>query len=261
MNKSIQDFLFDIQSIGCSIFENVVPEKMLAQLRYDIEKQEQKCLEWQIKNGIAEGMAGSGHHILGGGDSLDDFLYEFYLDEYIHAYFDAPYILNAYGVFNNRPYSANPYLHGQGIHRDVRTYSKGFRLMLNMLVMIDDFTVENGATRVLFGSHHIKERPTNDCFEKNAVQITGKAGSIVLFDSDVWHAAAQNRTNKPRKALTPMFTRAFMKQQMDYPRMLGEDFPKNEKMRQLLGYNSRVPVNHNEWYQPPEKRMYKPGQG
>jgi ectoine hydroxylase-related dioxygenase (phytanoyl-CoA dioxygenase family) len=43
--------------------------------------------------------------------------------------------------------------------------------------------------------------------------------------------------------------------------MLGEDFPKNEKMRQLLGYNSRVPASHDEWYQPPEKRMYKPGQG
>jgi hypothetical protein len=29
----------------------------------------------------------------------------------------------------------------------------------------------------------------------------------------------------------------------------------------MLGYNARVPATLEEWYQPPERRMYKPGQG
>jgi hypothetical protein len=43
--------------------------------------------------------------------------------------------------------------------------------------------------------------------------------------------------------------------------MLGENPPADERLRQVLGYNSRVPSNYDEWYQPAERRMYKPGQG
>jgi ectoine hydroxylase-related dioxygenase (phytanoyl-CoA dioxygenase family) len=37
--------------------------------------------------------------------------------------------------------------------------------MVNMLVMLDDFTVENGATYVLTGSHHAPERPQDEFFQ------------------------------------------------------------------------------------------------
>jgi hypothetical protein len=261
MNKSVKDFLYEIEVLGFSIFNNIVAPNILDDLRIDIERHEERCRAVYEKNGVADGMEGCAHHVFGTGDSMDDFLYMFYLDEYIQAYFDAEYILNTYGALNNRPYSKNSYAHGHRFHRDVRTFSGDFRLMLNMLVMVDDFTVENGATKVVAGSHQVKERPTDDFFEKNAVQALGNAGSIILFNSNLWHSAAPNKTNHPRKALTLNFSRAFIKPQFDYLRALGTDFPKNDKMRQLLGYNSRVPCNHDEWYQPPEKRMYKLGQG
>jgi len=261
MSKNIKDFLYEIEVLGFSLFENVVSENLLVGLRVDIEKHEKSCRFIREKNGIKGGMEGCAHHCVGKKDSFDGFLYEFFLDEYIRAYFDSEYILNSYGALDNLPYSENSYKHGHSFHRDVRTYSNGFRLMLNMLVMVDDFTIENGATKVVPGSHQVKERPSDELLGQNSIQVTGKAGSIILFDSNLWHSAAPNKTNDSRKALTPTFTRAFMKQQMDYPKMLGEDFPRNEKMRQLLGYNSRVPSEHNEWYQLPENRMYKPGQG
>lgn len=260
--KTEKDFLYEIEVLGFSLFENVVPSEMIVALRNDIEIHTKICADWQKKNNLPSGMDGSGHHVLGREDSLDHFLYNFFLDEYISAYFEnSAFILNSYGAVDNLPQSKNTYQHAHHFHRDVRTYSNGFRLMLNMLVMIDDFTIENGATKVVAGSHKVKERPSDEFLENNTIQVTGSAGCIILFDSNLWHSAAPNKTDSSRKALTPTFTRAFMKQQMDYPRMLGEEFPKNEKMRQLLGYNSRVPASHDEWYQPPEKRMYKPGQG
>ena len=206
-------------------------------------------------------MEGAAHHVVGGDDSLSDFLHARYLHDYITAYFGGAYILNSYGALNNMPYSENAYKHGQNFHRDVRTYSGDFRLMMNMLVMVDDFTVENGATKLVPGTHRAAERPSEDYLESHAVRATGKAGSIILFDSNVWHSAAPNLTRAPRMALTLTFTRPFFKQQMDYPRMLGEDYPRTEEMRQLLGYNARVPASYDEWYQPPETRMYKSGQG
>jgi len=259
MNPST--FRLEISQSGYAFFENIVPAQMLVDLRRDIPRRSAVCQEWQIKNGVGEGMEGAAHHVVGGSDSLNDFLCSMYLDEYIHAYFSGPYILNSYGALNNLPYSSETYKHGQRFHRDVRTFSSNFPLMLNMLVMVDDFTIDNGATKLVPGSHLTAERPDEEYFDNHTVRALGKAGTILLFDSNLWHSAAPNLTSGPRMALTLTFTRPFFKQQMDYPRLLGEDFPPNERVRQLLGYNARVPANYDEWYQPPEKRMYKPGQG
>ena len=55
------------------------------------------------------------------------------------------------------------------------------------------------------------------------------------------------------------FSKSFVKQLMDYPRCLGytEKHKYSDKMAQLLGYDSRVPANLYEWYQPFESRLYK----
>lgn len=176
MSVSIADFQYEMKVSGYLIFDCIVPEEMLKRIRADIPKHQEICRYWQQKNGLVAGMEGSAHHVIGDGDSLDEFLYSFFLDEHIRAYFEGEYILNSYGIVNNLPYSDNSYKHAQRFHRDVRTYSEGFRLMLNMLVMVDEFTVENGATKVVPGTHRVKERPSDEYLEKNVVRATGGAG-------------------------------------------------------------------------------------
>ncbi len=85
----------------------------------------------------------------------------------------------------------------------------------------------------------------------------------MVFDSNLWHAAGVNCTDRPRRALTLAFTRPFVKQQLDYPRALGYERGASFSpgLRQLLGYNARVPASLEEWYQPPDRRMYKRDQG
>jgi ectoine hydroxylase-related dioxygenase (phytanoyl-CoA dioxygenase family) len=60
-----------------------------------------------------------------------------------------------------------------------------------------------------------------------------------------------------------MFCKPFMKQQFDYPRAVGYDMADQllPHTRQVLGYNARVPATLDEWYQPRERRMYRPDQG
>ena len=132
-----------------------------------------------------------------------------------------------------------------------------------MLVMVDPFTLQNGATHVLSGSHHSPEPPEEALFHQRSERLVAPAGSIVLFDSNLWHAAGANLSDRPRAALTLSFSRAFVKQQMDYPRFLGEAFGQSvsPRLRQLLGYDAMTPMSYDEWYRPRESRLYHADQG
>jgi len=92
-------------------------------------------------------------------------------------------------------------------------------LMLNTVWMVDDFTSENGATRIVPGSHLYPVNPWSgpqyvDNSRDNAVltrdmfpapeavsEITGKAGTVAVFDGRCWHAGGRNRTGRDRHAI------------------------------------------------------------
>jgi ectoine hydroxylase-related dioxygenase (phytanoyl-CoA dioxygenase family) len=157
---------------------------------------------------------------------------------------------------NNRPYVQN-------IHRDVRSFMGNEKVMVQMMVLLDDFTHENGATYMLSGSHKIAAKPEEDYFYEHADRAIAKKGSIILFDSNIWHAAGKNNTDGNRRVLTISYTKPQFKQQFDYPRFLGYEFGESlsEGLRQILGYKSRIPATLDEYYQPLNKRMYQPDQG
>ena len=254
------NFKNQMDSKGWVLFPSVLEKSFVDQLNKDLEKAYEICRSVQVKNGIAANTDGSVHHLIGLGDNFLKFLEIMPLWPYIKEYFGGNFILNSLGGIINKPAGST---YASNVHRDVRTFTRELPLMLNMLVMLDDFTEDNGATYLYSGSHKKLEKPSDEEFFAKADRAIGKAGDIVLFDSNLWHAAGHNGTNKLRRCITPTFTKPFMKQQCDYPRVLGYDYADklSEEMKQVLGYNSRVPANLDEWYQPPEKRMYKPGQG
>ena len=128
--------------------------------------------------------------------------------------------------------------------------------------MVDDFTCENGGTFLLPKSHLNEEKPSNEYFYSNAIQVTGKSGDILIFDSNIWHSSAPNYTENDRLAIPFTLSKSHMKQLLDYPRAIGYDKIDSfsTELQKLLGYYSRVPSSMDEWYQPEEKRLYKKNQ-
>ncbi|XKE44011.1 phytanoyl-CoA dioxygenase family protein [Halomonas organivorans] len=246
---------------GWVIFEEVIAEDTVRDMREDCLAWVDICKAYQIKNGINDSGDGTAHQTVGRNDSLDKFYDMNLFHEYIARYFDEkPYILccstPTAGYASKRNYL-------QKIHRDTRTYIQDYKIRLNMIVMLDDFTVERGATEILSGSHHREEKPNEEYFSENCEPIIGKAGSVVLFNSYLWHRGGRNITENTRVALTIGYTRPFIKPQVDYARMLGEEYGKkiSPLTRQVMGYNSRVPVSLDEWYRPVEDRLYHADQG
>ena len=68
---------------------------------------------------------------------------------------------------------------------------------VNVAWLLDDFTDENGATRVIPGSH----RALPDFSEPiETVPVEGPAGSIMVMDGRLWHQTGENRTSSVHRA-------------------------------------------------------------
>ncbi|HYL18353.1 MAG TPA: phytanoyl-CoA dioxygenase family protein, partial [Burkholderiales bacterium] len=92
---------------------------------------------------------------------------------------------------------------------------------------------------------------------------TCAAGSMIVFDSTLWHAAGQNVSGADRLAINHQFTRSFIKQQIDYVRAMDEVqlLALPARSQQLLGYYTRVVTSLDEYYRPEAERLYRKGQG
>jgi hypothetical protein len=255
----LADFDRKMADRGIVHFEGVLGLAEVAALRADAVKVIALRRAVQERNGVGAGMVGIGHHVLGEGTRLDAFVSALPLWDAIDRYFGGKFILLNFGATLNPPggstYTLKP-------HRDVRAWSSDYRLSLNMLVMLDDFTAENGATHFLPGTHAREQPPSLAAFRARARPCTGKAGDILLFNSLLVHAAGANRGSGERAALTLVFGRPFMKPQMDWPRFLGPGAERRltPKARQLLGYDARVAATLDEFYQPPERWVFKADQ-
>lgn len=148
-------------------------------------------------------------------------------------------------------------------HRDFPRVLNGHLMSINTFFAVDEFTAENGATLIAPGTHQRDEEPPDDFLHATAVPALCPAGSLIAFDSTVWHAAGQNRTSRDRLAINQQFTRSYVKQQVDYVRALGDDVVTMQAPRtqQLLGWYTRVVSSLDEYYRPPEERLYRSGQG
>ena len=73
--------------------------------------------------------------------------------------------------------------------------------------MISPFRADNGGTLVVPQSHRFSNNPTGDngvapyASYPGELQVTGAAGSVLVYDSRLWHASGANRSDSPRVAL------------------------------------------------------------
>jgi ectoine hydroxylase-related dioxygenase (phytanoyl-CoA dioxygenase family) len=151
----------------------------------------------------------------------------------------------------------------QTFHRDFPRYLEGYVASVNVLLTFDEFTADNGGTLIVPGSHQRAEAPDQAYMSDATIALECPAGSMVLFDSTIWHAAGVNRSDRDRLAVNHQFTRSWIKQQIDYVRALGDDLVLEQPPRtqQLLGWYTRVVSSHDEYYRPAEERLYRAGQG
>jgi hypothetical protein len=123
-------------------------------------------------------------------------------------------------------------------HRDLpyQHFVSSRPLALNALFCLDPFTLENGATWVIPASHKQEEFPSDPVIAAQARQVSAPAGSFLVLDCMTYHCGGSNRSAMDRRAVNHVYTIAMMRQQIDLPASLGDDFSTDSAVRQLLGF-------------------------
>jgi ectoine hydroxylase-related dioxygenase (phytanoyl-CoA dioxygenase family) len=115
-------------------------------------------------------------------------------------------------------------------------------LAVSVIWAIDDFTEDNGATELIPGSHRWSfEHP--DQKDHEVAPAIMPAGSALVFDGALWHRGGDNRSRKPRLAISPQYCQPWLRPQESQLLIVPPDAARacSERMRTMLGYSIHPP--------------------
>jgi hypothetical protein len=117
--------------------------------------------------------------------------------------------------------------------------------VFNSIWLLDDFTPENGATRMVPGSHRWRRLPEPEFYAPHPAQqlVLGRAGDVVVMNAHMWHGGTANRTGAPRRAMHAYYTRFDQPQQQYQKRWLSLEVQSrlSEEARRILALDD--PLN------------------
>jgi ectoine hydroxylase-related dioxygenase (phytanoyl-CoA dioxygenase family) len=120
------------------------------------------------------------------------------------------------------------------------------------MIAIDDFTIENGAPRLLPGSHKTTRVPdpgTNYREVDGMIAAEMRAGSVAVFDGALLHQDADNESDAPRLGLEVSYCapwmRTFTNFYLSIPEKEAIQYP--QPLRVLLGYRESDRIGRNRF--------------
>lgn len=88
----------------------------------------------------------------------------------------------------------------QALHRDLSAQRPGDSVVA--IAYVDDYDADNGATRIVPGSHRSTCSVSTEQIPHSAAQhVSGAAGDVLVFDADLIHAGSENRSGARRRSI------------------------------------------------------------
>jgi ectoine hydroxylase-related dioxygenase (phytanoyl-CoA dioxygenase family) len=111
-------------------------------------------------------------------------------------------------------------------------------IICNTMWALTDFTDENGATRVVPGSHLAARSPDPRGEEAQTAPAVMRKGSVLVWHGSLWHGGGANRTGERRVGVAMNYCAGWVRQQenqqLGIPREVAAGFA--PRLRELVGY-------------------------
>jgi ectoine hydroxylase-related dioxygenase (phytanoyl-CoA dioxygenase family) len=145
----------------------------------------------------------------------------------------------------------------QMIHSDEQVIGlprPGPPVVCNSMLALTDFTDENGATRVVPGSHKLDHYP-DVTRAYDSIPAEMEKGSVLVWHGGLWHGGGANRTDGRRIGIANNYCAGFIRQQenqqLGIPREIAKGF--EPRLRRLVGYGVyRNLIGHIDKHDPIE---------
>ena len=129
----------------------------------------------------------------------------------------------------------------QPVHRDQWAFDffpfpKGYEAQCNTIWAMTDFTAENGATRVIPGSHRHEDRLQYK--ESDTIPAEMARGSVLFYTGSLYHGGGANHSNATRVGINLTYALSWLRQEenqyLSVPLELARELP--DDLLRLIGY-------------------------
>jgi len=151
--------------------------------------------------------------------------------------------LSATEMISLKPGAPAQYIHQDELTFDSYPFPDDYVVSCNALWAVTDCTEENGATRVVPGSH---ARPRAEYTIDDTLPAEMVRGSVLIFTSKLWHAGGNNRSNAVRRVQAINYAVGWVRQEENQflacPQDLARTLP--EDLLKLMGYQIGAGYGH-----------------
>ena len=246
-NKNISKVVNKISSDGYCIVKNVITKNKCDQLIKSIEK---TSLKTKKNNFFSSELSQYGQIVIRDLVLRDPNRFLNIIDnklvmKVLENVFKDKFILDNIMASN----SVNVLSQSSLVHMDAHLPTKEFNNTSDLVVFfcLNNFTKENGATKIWPKSHLSGVRVQNDKNYKNIIKkkfsfVEASKGSCVFVPGQTWHQIGKNINSEDRWGIIIHYKRWWIKPSTDYTKCGSKIFNKlNIKQKELFGFNCISP--------------------
>ena len=132
---------------------------------------------------------------------------------------------------------------GQQLHLDSNLPGGDYPIIMIVLYMLDNFTKQNGATRIIPASHRRTGYAEDGKIYDEEVLVEGQQGTALIYNAALWHGGGPNLDGTSRWAVVLGFGRWFIKPSYDFLKCtpISVYDKMTEEQKELFGFNSNPP--------------------
>lgn len=141
----------------------------------------------------------------------------------------------------------HPGIPAQQLHIDSRFPGPPYALMTIVLWMLNDFTLESGATRLVPKSHLRPSYPENGVEYPDEIRAVAPAGSVLIYNGSVWHGGGAKLQELERWSVIVSYSRWFVKPAFDMTQNTPQELyaKLTSERRELFGFTTVPPSDEH----------------
>jgi ectoine hydroxylase-related dioxygenase (phytanoyl-CoA dioxygenase family) len=139
-------------------------------------------------------------------------------------------------VISIEPGQGAQYIHRDQWAFDFFEFPAGYEVTCNTIWAMNDFTDENGGTRLIPGSHRFEDKLKFTEADTEAAEM--RKGSVLLYTGALYHGGGPNRSDGPRNGANITYCVGWLRQEenqyLSVPPEIARELP--DDLLRMMGY-------------------------